>query len=387
MKDKLHVLVVPTWMPSERDKITGTYHHTFCRALVSSEKACVNMIYVDPQGIKSIYKYPFMKKSYVNDHEGYKLFAKRMIDYSKFAYGAYIRSYTKKLESLFCKYVEQYGKPDIIHAQVLLGAGYAASVIGKKYGVPVVITEHATYFESFFAGVKEKYARFACENAHVTCVGNYMNDILRDKYGYESETLPNIVDTSIFSVNEKIASNDGTLRLTTVAALRPPKHIDDTVRALKILRDRGEIGKFKFTVVGGGFMEEHYKNVTTELGMNDVVEFVGRKSAPEIAKYLAGTDILVMASVIETFGIPAIEALAAGVPVVCTRCKGPEGFLDERCAEFCTPADPDDLARAIKRMFERLDTIDEGYLRDRAGVFSSQSVADKAMAIYEKVIK
>lgn len=387
MKDKLHVLVIPTWFPSERDKITGTYHQTFCRALSESGKVKVNMIYVDPQGIRSVYKYPFMKKSYKNEYEGYTLYARRMIDYSKFAYGAFIRSYAKKLDRLFCEYVKEHGKPDVIHAQVLLGAGYASALIGKKYGVPVVITEHATYFESFFTGAKEKYARFACENAHLTCVGNYMNDIFKDKYGYTSQTLPNIVDTSIFSANAKVPSNDGTLRLTTVAALRPPKHIDDTVRALKILRDSGEIGKFKFTVVGGGFMEEHYRSVTSELGMNDVVEFVGRKNAHEIAKYLSESDILVMASVIETFGIPAIEALAAGVPVVCTRCKGPEGFLDEGCAEMCNTEDPEDLARAIKRMSDRLDTVDEDYLRDRAAEFSSQSVAEQAVAIYEKVIK
>lgn len=387
MKDKLHVLVIPTWFPSERDKITGTYHQTFCRALVKSEKAEVNMIYVDPQGIKTIYKYPFMKKSYVSEFEGYTLYAKRMVDYSKFAYDMYIRSYTKKLDRLFCKYVKAHGKPDVIHAQVLLGAGYAASVIGKKYGVPVVITEHATYFESFFIGKKEKYARFACENAYVTCVGNYMNDILREKYGYTSETLPNIVDTSIFSANQKVPANGDTLRLATVAALRPPKHIDDTIRALRILRDSGEIGKFKFTVVGGGFMEDHYKSVASELDMNDVVEFVGRKNAHEIAKYLSETDILVMASVIETFGIPAIEALASGVPVVCTRCKGPEGFLDEGCAEFCNINDPEDLARAIKRMYERKDNIDENYLRARAKEFSSESVAEQAIGIYNKLIK
>ncbi len=387
MKDKIHVLVIPTWFPSERDKITGTYHQTFCRSLAESEKVKVNMIYVDPQGLSTVYKYPFMKKSYKKVYEEYTLYAKRMVDYSKFAYGAFIRSYTKKLDKLFCEYVKDHGKPDVIHAQVLLGAGYASAVIGKKYGVPVVITEHATYFESFFTGAKEKYARFACENAHLTCVGNYMNDILRDKYGYESETLPNIVDTSIFSANAKVPSNDGVLRLATVAALRPPKHIDDTVRALKILRDNGKIGKFKFTVVGGGFMEDHYRSVTNELGMNDVVEFVGRKNAQEIAKYLSESDILVMASVIETFGIPAIEALAAGVPVVCTRCKGPEGFLDEGCTEFCNVNDPEDLARAIKRMCERRAEIDTEYLRARANEFSSQAVAEKAIGIYKKLIK
>lgn len=387
MSDKLHVLVIPNWLPSKRDKITGTYHHTFCRALCASERVKVNMLYVDPQGMKTAYKYPFMKKSYTNEYGDYKLYARRMLDYSRFAYDAYIKAYTKKLDRLFCKYVKRFGKPDVIHAQVLLSAGYAASVVGKKYGVPVVITEHASYFESFLSGKKEKYARFACENARITCVGNYMNGILKEKYGYNSETLPNIVDTSVFFENEKAPSDPQLLNLVTVAALSMPKHIDDTVRALRLLRDRGEIGDFKFTVVGVGIMGDYYKSVVDELGMNDVVEFVGQKSPSEVAEYLSKSDMLIIASVIETFGIPAIEALAAGVPVVCTRCRGPEGFLDESCAEFCNPADPEDLARAIKTMCDRKDGFDVEYLRSRARAFSSESVADRAINIYKELMK
>ena len=69
------------------------------------------------------------------------------------------------------------------------------------------------------------------------------------------------------------------------------------------------------------------------------------------------------------------------------RCKGPEGFLDENCAEFCNIDDPEDLARAIKKMSERYGEIDTGYLQLRANEFSSESVADRAIGIYKKLIK
>ena len=385
MDRKRHILVIPTWLPSPRDPITGTYHHTFCRALCAREDLQVNMLYMDAQGLKVAHKYPFLKKSYQMDCEGYQVFAKRILDCSRFSYDAYIRAYTRRLEKLFCQYVATHGKPDVIHAQVILTAGYAAAVIGKKYGIPVVITEHASYFQTFFTGKKEKYARFACENARLTCVGKFMTDILRDRYGYEATVLPNIVDMSTFARVPKIPGDGKTLRLLTVTALRVPKRVDDTIRALHLLRKDGRIGPFRFTVVGDGLMMDHYRQVANELEMLDVVEFVGRKSPQEVSQYLSRADMLIIASTIETFGIPAIEALAAGVPVVCTRCHGPEGFLSEAVAEFCESKNPADLADAIARMAARLPEMDENMLRDTADSFSSESVAAMSVDIYREL--
>ena len=382
---KTHVLVIPTWLPSPRDPITGTYHETFCRALCAREDLLVNMLYVDSQGLKVAHKYPFLKKSYTRDCGEYQLFAKRILDCSRFSYDAYIKGYTKRLDRLFCQYVKKYGKPDVLHAQVILAAGYAAAVIGKKYGIPVVITEHASYFESFFTGKKEKYARYACENARLTCVGHFMTDILRDKYGYEATVLPNIVDMSVFAATPKQPRDEAMLQLLTVTALRIPKRVDDTIRALHILRQEGRIAPFRFTVVGDGVMDDHYRQVATELNMLDVVAFVGRKNPQEVAQYLSRADFLIIASSIETFGIPAIEALAAGVPVVCTRCQGPEGFLTPECAEFCEPKNPEDLAKAIERMILRLPELDEAVLRAKGNEFSGESVAEQATEIYRSL--
>jgi glycosyltransferase involved in cell wall biosynthesis len=96
---------------------------------------------------------------------------------------------------------------------------------------------------------------------------------------------------------------------------------------------------------------------------------------------------LVLASNFETFGIPALEALAAGVPVVCTRCYGPETFLDSACAEMCEFENPEDLARAIKAMYERKGTFDEDALRAVAKNFGSEAIANRAFALYEELLQ
>ena len=382
MSERLHVLVIPTWYPNGKDKLIGIYHKTFCKALVENVEADVNMLYIDRQGIKQLPKYPFMKKRYDDVYEGYTVYVRRMMSLSKLGYKVQVRAYTKTVEKLFKEYVKIKGRPDVIHAHVAVPAGYAAAYIGKKYGIPVIVTEHA--FRHFSYPEAKEFVDFVIENTRFTCVSEYLRTMLREKHNISAEVLANVVDTSVFSKPKK-PCNDGVFRLVTVSALRPGKCVDDTIKALRMLRDSGEIGKFEFTVVGNGEAEYIYRQAMDDLNMNDCVKFVGRKTPEEASEYLSRADALVIASNIETFGIPAIEALAAGVPVVTTRCKGPEGFLDEKCAEFCEIENPEDLARAIKRMYDRKGTFDEDYLRSVADRFGSKAIARQAYEMYKEL--
>ena len=383
MKENLHVLVIPTWYPKGRDALIGIYHKTFCKVLAETGKAKVNMLYVDRVGVKQLPQYPFMKKEYEEACEGYTMYARRMLSRAKISFKWQTRAYAKAMEKAFLSYVEKEGKPDILHANVAVPAGYGAALIGKKYGIPVLLTEHA--FSPWAKPESQEFARFVAKNAKITTVSTFLQNMLREKYDTDSEILPNVVDTSVFE-KPRALLNDGVYRLLTISALRYGKFVDVTIKALRLLRDRGEIGKFEFTVIGDGQTEDVYKQAAIDLQMTDCVKFVGRKTPAEAAEYLTHADTLVIASDFETFGIPALEALAAGVPVVCTRCYGPETFLNDTCAEMCEFRNPEDLARAIKAMYERKGTFDEDALRSVAKAFGSEAIANRAFALYEELL-
>lgn len=384
MKENLHVLVIPTWYPKGRDALIGIYHKTFCKVLAETGKAKVNMLYVDRVGVKQLPQYPFMKKEYEEACEGYTMYARRMLSRAKISFKWQTRAYAKAMEKAFLSYVEKEGKPDILHAHVAVPAGYGAALIGKKYGIPVLLTEHA--FSPWAKPESQEFARFVAKNAKITTVSTFLQNMLREKYDTDSEILPNVVDTSVFE-KPRALLNDGVYRLLTISALRYGKFVDVTIKALRLLRDRGEIGKFEFTVIGDGQTEDVYKQAAIDLEMTDCVKFVGRKTPAEAAEYLTHADTLVIASDFETFGIPALEALAAGVPVVCTRCYGPETFLNDTCAEMCEFRNPEDLARAIKAMYERKGTFDEDALRSVAKAFGSEAIANRAFALYEEMLQ
>ena len=108
-----------------------------------------------------------------------------------------------------------------------------------------------------------------------------------------------------------------------------------------------------YTIVGDGQEEAFYKKTASALGLNDIVSFVGRKTESEIAEILSQTDALLMASDIETFGIPAVEALAAGVPVISTDVGLiPEAFGPKQMQYVLRERSAKCLADAIRRLVE-----------------------------------
>lgn len=382
----LHVLVLCTWYPSPKDRLIGIYHKIFCKAL-ADHGVKANMLFVERLPFSNCLRYPFMKKYSEEHNEGYVTYFRKMVHLGRLSYDLHMRSYVKNVERLYRHYEKLHGKPDVIHAQVTTPAGYAACILGKKLGIPVVITEHATYFETFFSGKDAPYAQYALKNAdRLTCVGKFMVDIFARNGGDGMQVLPNIVDCSTFS-GPKVKKTDDVLRLTTVCALRPQKEIQVAAAALKLLLEKDDFPAFRYTVVGDGHYGDFYKNAVKELGMEDYVDFVGRKDSTEIAQILSQTDILLMPSSMETFGIPAIEALAAGVPVVSTRCCGPEGFLTPECSEMSDVNDPQGFADAIERMVRRLPTMNEQAVRAVAAQFDSEAVAKQAVAIYREIMK
>lgn len=384
-KAPLHVLVLATWYPHDRDKLIGIYHKQFCQALAQAGVK-VNMLHIDRQPISTALTYPFSKKKYQVQEEGYTTYFLRMLNRGRISEHLQLKAYVKKVEQLYNDYEAIHGKPDIIHAQVLVPAGYAACLLGEKIGVPVIITEHATYFERFFNSWTTPYAKKAAQMAaKVTCVGQYMIDIFRNKYQTKAEILPNIVDCSLYS-GPKAPKEGSTLQFATVCALRTGKNIHHAVQALAKLRESGRLTDFHYTVVGDGYLRDEYWASVVENNMTDCVSFVGQKAHPEIAKILSQTDILLMVTNVETFGIPAIEATAAGVPVVCTRCGGPEGFLTPQSSEFCEVGNPDSIADAIMRMVDRLPEIDEAQVRSVSKPFDGESVANLAISYYKEIL-
>ena len=121
--------------------------------------------------------------------------------------------------------------------------------------------------------------------------------------------------------------------------------------------------------------------------MDDYVDFVGRKTKEEIAEILTKHNIFVIASEKETFCIPGVEALASGMPVVSTKCLGPEEYITDKCGKLVDVGDIKGLADAIIEVYNHLEEYDIKELRKIADRYSRKNVTKIAQKIYQKILK
>ena len=234
--------------------------------------------------------------------------------------------------------------------------------------------------ERFFKEPLNKYTNQLLNKVTYSCVSSYMKETAL-KYIDKCYVLPNLVNIDNYQNNGKRKIKK-TFNLVSLCALREGKNIDNIFKAMKEIKNID----IHLDVIGDGFKEDYYKNKCKELGMDDKVTFLGRKNKKEINEIFKSENALVISSEIESFAIPGIEALATGMPVISTKCLGPEEYIDENNGILCESNDVESLKNAIIKLYNNYDKYDSSKLRESIMKFSEKEVIKKAKEIYKEAI-
>lgn len=142
------------------------------------------------------------------------------------------------------------------------------------------------------------------------------------------------------------------------------------VRAMPRVLDR--FSRVRFVIVGEGPLESELKGLAAQLGVADRIDWLGRIPNAEVAGQLAKMDVFVMPSLVEAFGVSAVEALAAGVPVVFSDLPGATEAVTHQVDGLAVPpADSAALADAVCRL------LGDDDLRRRMGRKGRQKVGQR----------
>lgn len=122
-------------------------------------------------------------------------------------------------------------------------------------------------------------------------------------------------------------SDGGPIRALSIGRLHWKKGFDDAIRAISELHDRGV--DIDYRVAGEGPEREKLQFMIHELGLGGVVDLVGSCEQSRIKELLGWADVLLLPSLSEGIANVALEAMAAGVPVVSTRCGGMAEVIED----------------------------------------------------------
>jgi N-acetyl-alpha-D-glucosaminyl L-malate synthase BshA len=287
---------------------------------------------------------------------------------------------------------------DLIHAHYAVPHATAAllarDMTRRRPAPPVVTTLHGT--DVTLVGLEPAYLRttqYSIERSQVvTAVSRYLASATRSELGIsrEIEVIPNPVDIERFrprhepEVRRRYA-DPGEKLLVHVSNFRPVKRVGNVVRIFAGVA--GELPA-RLLMIGDGPDRPVALQLARDLAVADRVDFLG--SFPRVERLLALTDLFVLPSRNESFGLAALESLASGVPVVGSSSGGLHEVVQDG-VNGCLRPDEDiegmiGCALALLRDEER-HALFRRAARERALQFSADLVVPRYLEAYRVALE
>ncbi len=293
-------------------------------------------------------------------------------------------------ESTLFSYIKKYGKPDIIHAHNVIYAGLLASFIHDKLGIPIIITEHSSQYamQEIPKELNEKIEECLQNQMNLFAVSPKLIQLLESKYTKEInkiEWLPNVIDPKIEQMKLNGRTPDQIVRFLTIGNLIPLKGQEELIRAFhKVFKNEDDV---ELIIAGEGYLKDQLSKIITELQMDKKIKLIGFINRKEVVRQMDQSNVFVLPSHYETFGVVLIEALSRGVPVISTFCGGPECIVNKDNGILIKPKNIDELAEALHKMYHNCHTYDRQILRNSLiNNFGSEAFYNRVIKIYESVI-
>ena len=370
--EMMNVLMMVTWYtPKGSDKLeAGVFHYEQSMAL---KKYCNVAIWAPfDQDVEGI----------LEKGEEWDLLTYR----SHFTPGRLLKN-RNHMFKIFKSIAEDF-KPDILHAHCAAGAGHYAVWLGKKFGIPVVVTEHSPVELSGVGklGMSHFFGKYAYAGSQANiCVSRDSRDKLSAIYPkYKFDVIYNGIILPDYEEKEKQFYKEGYLNIVIVAVLYDLeiKGMKYLLEAIRILKAKGE--KVVLHHIGGGEYLEHFKKLSNELNIEDVCIFHGKCRRKELYEIVNEMDFFVSASLVECSGVSVQEAMLLGKPVLGTNSGGVDSLVPKEAGIIVEKANAQALAEGIQQMRSALDRYDTGWIKKYAyDSFEIDNISKRYMDLYK----
>jgi N-acetyl-alpha-D-glucosaminyl L-malate synthase BshA len=279
--------------------------------------------------------------------------------------------------------VAEYEKLDLLHVHYAIphasSAYLAKQMLKSKRDLKISTTLHGT--DITLVGLEPSFlplVKFSIEESDgVTAVSRFLKEKTLTNYAIEKniEVIPNFIDSELYKPNkdnpfrDKIAPN-GEKILVHTSNFRVVKRVSDTIRILEqVIKEVPT----KLLLVGDGPDRSECERLCRQLDLCDHVKFLGKQDA--LVEILTASDIFLIPSQSESFGLSALEAMSCGVPVVSSSVGGLPELVRHNETGFI--AEIGDIDRMSKYVIDLLTN-------DRKYELFSQNARNRAVNVFDK---
>ncbi|MBU6134396.1 glycosyltransferase [Clostridium tertium] len=379
----MNILIIPSWYATNSNPTNGSFFREQAMAL---KEAGHNVIVAFVE-VRLASRDLFSEKVDIKDDNGIKTY--RIIQEKIPKTGnigtaiAFRRGLIKIIKNLYNR-----ENIDIVHLHSCIWGGIGAVSASRKLNIPLVITEHSSYYSRYRVKMIEKLIlRYSFKSANkVISVSNSLREII-SKYKSNIEVIPNMVDCDkvLSIINKKNnLGEEGQFTFLSLCYLKKNKGIDILIRAFSTYFRGKEV---KLIIAGDGPERENLENLSKELGILEQVEFKGALNRDEVYKVMSNCNIFVLPSRFETFGVVLIEALANGKPVISTRNGGANDIVTDENGILVDIDDIEGLGKAMVDLKLNYNKYNEEEIRNSCiNKYSKKIITRQLEKVYSELI-
>ena len=380
------ILILASWYPTNTDKVRGIFIQDQAEVLSQFYDVCVLA-----SGIVAYrdWKQVFLRQQSTERQNKIPVYRQPALVLPMAFFYLLTWLYEYSAKRVFLRILAEWGKPDLIHAHVVLPSGWLAVRLGRQYSIPVVLTEHSGPFSMHLRSRSHKQlvGGILKKAKKVVAVSPALAEQIR---GFHPEAdlrvVGNVIRTDFFVPRSagKEKSHHAK-RFFCVALLHEGKGIQYLLQAMRLLDDRGVIG-FEVFIGGDGPARHKLENLATALGVSGKCRFLGMMERDQVRDWMQTCDVFVLPSLAETFGIVLGEAMACGKPVITTRCGGPEFLVTRETGLLVEPGNASALANAMEKFISGESSFDSDKVRGEVvRRFGERAFLDKINSVYQEI--
>jgi glycosyltransferase involved in cell wall biosynthesis len=244
-----------------------------------------------------------------------------------------------------------------VHAGVVSPFAWGAMRAAARRDVPILVTVHSVWGPVASPGfaLSDALGRWTRWGATMSAVSSLAADRIAASVPRAGRVLvvPNGIDPALWQVQRQVAPDD-VIRIASVLRMAPRKRTLPLVRILQAAaRALGPQIALRATLVGDGPERSGAERYVRAHGLADVVRFAGRLDRAGILEVYACTDLYVQPSVKESFGIAALEARTAGLPVIARSQTGTTEFVHDGVEGLLADDDAGMVAAIVRAARDR----------------------------------